>query len=90
MIEIKVTEETKRKDGSLHHIQTIGFIKRGFEYLYDNSRKLNDGQHWIRLGTSTKYHRNGIIAWQLKYDEFGNSVPSGVINKREDGSNIKF
>ena len=78
-------------NGNLAYTETIKTISES-EYetgKYPNCRVSSDGKKWIRVGLNAKYHDNGIMAWWLKYDDFGNVDKTvNYPSRRKDGTLI--
>lgn len=68
------TNNEYHNNGSLAYTENIVTISES-DYntgKYPNCRISPDGTYWIRTGLNAKYHDNGVMAWGLFYDEFGN------------------
>lgn len=85
------TNKEYHANGSIAYTEHIVIIPDG-QYCprkYPNIRVKPDGTRWIRTGLCAKYHDNGIMAWGIFYDDFGN-VEKTYPSHRADGSVIQY
>lgn len=87
------TTKVYHANGKLSYYERYTYITEKL-YLtgkYPNARFTNDGKYLIRVGLNAKYHDNGVMAWGLFYDEFGNIDKSkSYLSKRKDGTIITY
>ena len=83
-----ITNKEYHKNGQLSYIETIQTIENDPKQ-YPNSRINDKGFYWIRTGLNAKYHDNGVLAWSLTYDNFGNVIESNT-GFRKDGTKIIY
>lgn len=88
IIETKIIKEY-HANGKLAYTFTMAIIAPGMEALYENRRIRQDGYTWIRIGAHQKFFDNGVMAWQLDYNNLGGPIKNDIKNRRKDGSIIE-
>ena len=87
------TNNEYHNNGSLAYTENIVTISES-DYntgKYPNCRISPDGTYWIRTGLNAKYYDNGVMAWGLHYDEFGNVDKNKTYpSKRKDETIIQY
>ena len=89
---MKISNEY-HSNGDLAYRETIKLISES-EYRtgnYPNCRVAPCGTKWVRVGLNAKYHDNGVMAWGIQYDNFGNiDKTTNFPSMRKDGSIINY
>lgn len=85
--EVKTNNEY-HSNGQLAYTETVAVLKPEIKHLYlDASRVHPEGYSWIRVGLNAKYHDNGLLAWELNYNDAGKLI-GGRQGYRKDGTPI--
>ena len=91
--EIKTLKEY-HKNGQLSYIQTIGVLETTYnQNLYKNVKiHVTEGYEYIQMDSTQKYFDNGQLAWELKYDCFGNclNTHNNSVEYRKNGEAIVY
>ena len=74
MILSKKENIERYSNGNIKYIETIAIISPIDRAKYPNHRIAPDGTLWVRIGGNKKFHKNGKLEWELKYDDHGNRV----------------
>ena len=69
---IATTKKEFHDNGNLRYIETIVILDPQFAHLYENRRANKNGDSWIRIGKNQKFKTNGILEWEIIYDQSGN------------------
>ena len=88
MIINKIQQIERHSNGVLAYHCTWAEISIKHLENYPNCIVDKTGRHFIRIGYHRKYFDNMQLAWQLKYDKYGNSIKDVIKSYRKDGTNV--
>lgn len=84
------TKNEYYENGQLFYTETTADIVQGYENEYPNRRERDNGTCFIRVGNCTKYHKTGVRAWQISYDDKGNVLKPSYEQRRADNTIIQY
>jgi hypothetical protein len=77
-------------NGQLMYETILNVIAPMFEPLYKNMIYNDKGEILIRTGITKRFHGNGQINWQLKYNEDGSLFNEKFNSFMKDGTIITY